>query len=449
MMRGRAPGRRTGGRRGARHRGEGEADMNAIRIRTAAWVGGAALATAVAGGEDWPAFRGPTGDGASTEASLPLHWSAASNVAWKVELPGLGSSSPIVRGDRVIVTAYSGYGLSEKDPGDAAKLQYHVVCLSRSDGRTLWARAVPGRTDLKDYRGFIAMHGHASSTPVADEETVYTFFGNSFAGAWKLADGAPVWSVDLKSGQHAWGDGPAPVLAGACAILQTSDGRGQVVALDRATGREVWRQGGIQQAWSTPAVVTVGGRTELVTSGKGAVVAYDAATGRELWRCAGVPDYVCPSPVARDGIVYFMGGRQPTAVAVRAGASGEVPESAFVWKIAKCALVSSAALHDGRLYWAADRSGAVTCVNAADGAMVFEGKIEGAAGFYASPVVAAGRLYFVARNGTTCVLEAGRTLNVLARNPLEGDGSRFNASPAVAGGRLLIRSDRFLYGIGP
>ncbi len=225
---------------------------------------------------------------------------------------------------------------------------------------------------------------------------------------------------------------------------------GSLVALDKSSGKEVWRAAGMVESWSTPVLVGLpGGGQELVVSVKGKVMGIDPANGAELWHCAGVGDYICPSVVAHEGIVYVTGGRKPATLAIRAGGRGDVTASRLLWQVNKGSKVGTPLWHDGYLYWIAF-NGTAECLKADTGTTVYEEKLEIAGRgnkVYASLVCADGKLFGVTRQDGTVVLAAGPKFDELQRNRL-GDKSLFNATPAASDGQLLLRSDRFLYLIG-
>ena len=400
-------------------------------------------------GADWARFRGPEATGVSAEQGIPATWSADKNVVWKTPLPGFGASSPITVGDKVFVTCYTGYGLDVDDPGQQESLQHNVVAVDRASGKILWSLGVKPRLPKTEYRGFIALHGYASSTPTSDGEAVYAFFGSSGVAAFSV-DGQPLWRADVGEAIHSWGSGASPILFENLLIVSASVESQAIVALDKATGSEVWRTEGIERSWSTPLVVNLpDGRRELVVSIQNKVLGLDPATGRNLWECEGVKDYVCPAVIAQNGIVYVTGGRKPYTMAVKAGGRGDVTSTHRLWEAQVASKVPTPLYFEGHLYWI-DQRGVAVCLNAETGEEVFVErlKIEGARGkVYASLICTGGKLFGVTRQGGTIVLAAKPEFEELARNDL-GDSSVFNATPVPDGGQLLIRSDRFLYCIG-
>ena len=398
---------------------------------------------------DWTRLRGPGGAGTSDETGLPTTWSADENVVWKTAMPGFGASSPITLGDKIFLTAYSGYGLDRDEPGDQGDLKQHVLCIDRATGKILWDKATKADLPEENYRGMMALHGYASSTLATDGKALYGFFGRSGAVAYSL-DGKLLWTTSVGDGTHGWGSANSPVLTDKLVIINASVESKSVVGLDKETGKEVWRAGDIDSSWSTPVLVTTAdGEQELVVSMKNEIRAYDPATGQSLWQCDSVKDYVCPMVVANKDVVYVSGGRKPLTLAVRAGGRGDVTETHVLWTQRAATKVPSPLIHDGLLYWV-DNRGAAYCLDATTGETVYKERLQISGGgdkVYASPVLADGKIYVVSRSGGAIVLAEGREFKILAENDL-GDESVFNGTPTVSKGQLLLRSDRFLYCIG-
>ena len=254
------------------------------------------------------------------------------NIAWKTQLPGPGASSPITLGDKVFVTCYSGYGLDENEPGDLEHLQHHVLCIDRAQGKILWDKTVKARLPETSYKGFILRHGYASATPVTDGKALYVFFGHTGVFAYDLA-GNQLWRADVGQRIHGWGSAASPILYKNLLIVNASVESGSLVALNTASGKEVWHAAGINMSWGTPLLVDLpGGRQELVVSVKDKVLGFEPASGERLWECDGVKDYICPSAIAHDGVVYITAGRKPESLAVRAGGRGDVSQSHVLWR---------------------------------------------------------------------------------------------------------------------
>jgi hypothetical protein len=396
---------------------------------------------------DWPRFRGPTGLGVSTEKGFPLRWGPSENIVWKTELPGAGSSSPIVVGERIFVTFYSGFGVPGEDRGSPEMLQRRVVCLARRDGKIRWATKVASK--LPDQEKIREEHGWASSTPVADSQRVYAFFGKS--GVFALDhEGKEQWKADVGSKLSGWGSAASPILAGDLVIVNASVESESLVALDAKTGREAWRAGGIKESWNTPILVpSAGGRSEIVLAVSGKVLGFDAASGKQVWSCdTDIGWYMVPCVVAGEGLVCAIGGRSGTAaLALRTGGKGDVTVSHRLWTGEKGSNVSSPILHEGHLYWMSDTRETAFCAVAKSGEIVYEEKVPRAGQIYAAPVLVEGRIYYVARDGRTHVLAAKPEYALLAVNEI-GERGTFNAGLVPAGGRLYLRSNRFLYAIG-
>ena len=396
------------------------------------------------GDVNWPAFRGAGGMGVSSAKNLPIDWGTDKNIAWKASLPGAGASSPIVFGDRIYLTAYSGFFVPGQD-GKKDDLKRHLIALKRNDGSTVWDQAVPAKLPEEDR---IRDHGFAANTPAVDTTGIYVFFGKTGVFCF-THDGKQKWQADVGSKTHQWGTSSSPVIYDDLLFINASVESESLIALNRSTGKEVWRASGIRESWNTPVVVTsTSARKELIVAMQGKVLAFDPATGKSLWSCkTDIGWYMVPSIVAADGIVYCLGGRSGVAaLAVRTGGSGDVTESHRLWTSIKGSNVSSPVFLDGYLFWAHE-SGIANCAKADTGEIVYQKRLERAEQVYSSALLADGKIYYVSRDGRTFVVAAKPDFELLATNDLRDRGV-FNGSPAVDGNRLLIRSDKFLYCIG-
>ncbi len=396
---------------------------------------------------NWPQFRGATQQGLSNETGLPVTWTATKNIAWKADLPGPGASSPIVVGSRVFVTCYMGYGVPDQPRKyNQDSLLYRLVCLWSKDGSLLWA--VDVEPSLPEQNRIREGHGYASSTPASDGKWVYAFFGKSGVYAFDQY-GQRKWRTEVGSKTHEWGSATSPVLFKNLVIVNASVESESLVALDKKTGKVVWRTKGIIDSWNTPLLVkSEDGRKELVVAVRGKVLSFDPATGEQLWSCATDNGwYMVPSMVAHEGIIYCIGGRTGAGLAVRAGGEGDVTKTHRLWTINKGSNVSSPVLHDGHLYWMHENLGIACCAEAKTGKIIYEHRVGGADQVYASPVLADGKLYYLTRSGRTIVLAAKPEYELLAMNNLN-DRSQFNGSPAIANGQLFIRSEKSLFCIG-
>lgn len=412
--------------------------------------------------DDWPNFRGPNGLAVSTDRGLPVKWSDSTNIAWKTELPGPGSSSPIVAGDRVFVTCYSGYGVDRSDPGDPSKLLRNLVCISLADGRVLWQQSVPAVLPEDRYGGMLADHGYASHTAATDGERVYVFFGKSGVLAFDL-DGHPLWKQDVGSSSQRMrmGSGASLCVYKTVVIVNASIEGEAIFAFDGATGRQVWKTDakGYDGSYSTPVIVQTGGRDEVVVNMPDEIWGLDPQDGGLFWYSTTLRGASNTTAVAKKGVVYALaGGPGGTgAVALRAGGRDDVTQSGLLWKKSLGSYVPSPVVVGDYLNWVDDK-GIACCLKADSGEQVYRERLPGLGGgggrgmssaVYASMIAGDGKLYAVSRHNGTFVLAQGPKFELLAHNSLESDDSDFNASPAVVRGHLLLRSNQALYCVGP
>ena len=409
-------------------------------------------------GSDWPQFRGPTGDGQATATNLPLVWSPAQNVIWKVAVPGKGRSSPVVLGDGVWLTTAMTTGGRTFTQGpsqmeQAEQVGFAVVCLDRSTGRQRYVVEVASATNPPPIN---TLNSYATPTPVAEPGRVYADFGTFGTACIDARDGRLLWSRQFRV-DHAHGPGSSPVLHGNALVL-VRDGRDQqyVVALDKATGKTLWQVNRppldtpvpeFRKAFSTPLIVSVDGRSQLLSGGAQWLVAYDPESGRECWRVNHLKgESGAPRPVFGAGVVYFSTGvidGRPQLWAVRVDGTGDITASHVLWKLTShLGFMPSPLLVGMELYLLSD-DGFLTCVEAATGKTLNKLRLGG--NFAASPVHADGRIYCFGRDGRTIVLQAGPALNKLAENQL--DGPVF-ASPACVDAALFLRTDTHLYRLG-
>ncbi len=429
---------------------------------------------------DWARFRGPNGSGVSSDkASVPATWSDSENLKWKVALPGPGSSSPIIVGDKVFVTCWSGYGVDRGNPGNQEDLLRHLICLDRATGKTLWSKAVKPVLPEDRYGGMFAEHGYASHTPVSDGENVYVYFGKSGALAFDM-EGNQLWQTKIgtESDPRGWGSASSPILYKNLVIITASAESEAVVGLDKETGKEVWRQeaAGLNSTWGTPVLVKIDNeRSDLVLGVPYEFWGFNPDNGKLRWFCEVMEtDSYCSSVVAEDGIVYGIEGRGGGSIAVRAGGKGDITESNVVWSGRDANRIGTPIVHEGRIYFFA--SGVANCIEAASGKKVFQGRLEGASagpaaaggnrgvdrgnagggrgrrgggggfgGDYAPAVIADGKIYFPSRSGNVYVLKAGDEFEQLATNRVTSDSEDFSATPAVSDGQLFLRSSKHLY----
>jgi outer membrane protein assembly factor BamB len=329
------------------------------------------------------------------------------------------------------------------------QLMRHLLCIDRDKGTILWSKAFKPVLPESKYGpgGNESQHGYASSTPATDGKHLYLFFGKSGVYCVDL-DGKEVWHADVGTRTNGWGSSNSPVLHQNLVIINASVESGALVALDKTTGKEVWRAKGISSSWSTPVLVDApNGATELVVSDNNGEIGFDPASGQELWRVKGFGGYVCPSVIAHKGVVYVVrnGNKAGGALAIKAGGRGDVTTSHVLWQSKGSSLVSSPVYYEGKLWWAGSTA---TCLDAATGKEVAKVRLTGSPSFYASALAADGKIYCVSRFSGTNVVSAGPDAKELAHNKFQDDDSRTNASPIVSDGCLLLRTDRALYCIG-
>jgi outer membrane protein assembly factor BamB len=394
---------------------------------------------------DWPQFRGPTGMGVAQDARLPVQWSGSEGLAWKVELPGAGASSPIVVGEHIYLTCFHGYAAADRE-GDLSDLTRSVLCLSKKDGAVVWKKTLKPEAPEQDR--IREDHGYATSTPVSDGERLYVFFGASGVYAFDLA-GRQLWHKSVGTTLNGWGSANSLALHEDLLLVNASIESESLIALNRDTGDEAWRVGGMNESWNMPLVIPVPGKQpELVIAKFGQILGLDPNSGKELWSCeTNIQWYMTPSLVADQGVVYCIGGRSGGSLAVRAGGRGDVTKSHRLWTGRKGSNVSSPILHDGHLYFMNDALPIAYCVKADSGKVVYEQRLDDCDQVYASPILADGKLYYLDRRGKTFVVAAKPKFELLAVNDFE-ERSVFNASPAIDGNRLLFRSDKTLYCVG-
>lgn len=443
---------------------------------------------------DWTRFRGPNGAGVADGAAPPTEWSDSKNLKWKVALPGPGVSSPIVVGDKVFVTCWSGYAAGEDTSNNPEDLRRHLVCVDRKTGSVLWTSNVDPVLPEDDYRGMFRECGYAAHTPASDGERVYAFFGKSGIVAYDLA-GNQLWQKSVGKGFGAmnWGTSSSPVLYKNLVIVPATAESQSLVAFDKVSGEQVWKAeaDGFSATWGSPVLVELPeSRTDLVVAVPFEIWGFNPDTGKLRWYCeVNEENSACASPVVQGDTVYFVDGMRGSTVAVRAGGKDDVSKTHVVWSGSGGGRITTPVLHDGRLYVVA--RGSAVCLDAATGDRVYQNRIDrgsapagderpapneraqggqggrprggfgggrgfGGGGFgggmggqdYSSPVAAGDKLYYVFRSGEGVVLELGTEFKQVATNRLDAQGAEFSATPAISNGELFIRSSKYLYCIG-
>lgn len=405
--------------------------------------------------EEWTRFRGANGSGQSQASGLPVEWSESLNLVWKCDLQGMGSSSPVISGNRIFVTCYSGYGPSEG--ADPQKMVRELVCVNATNGEIQWRSRATAASIEDPPRGYIMEHGYASNSAVVDEERVYAFFGKSGVVAYDL-DGQVQWacSVGTESANRQWGSAASLTLFEDLLIVNAAEEGRAVLGLDKRTGKQVWKAeaSALELAYGTPAQIRrEDGQTELVLAVPGEVWGLNARTGKLAWYVeSALTGNVSPSPLVDNGAIYVFGGfRSAGGMRLRAGGKGNVTETHVDWKTPSSSYVATPIAVNGRLYWVDDQ-GIAWCLNAETGETVYRQRVPGLRGggrpVYASPIAGSGRIYVQTRRDGMLVLESGPEFVVLKQNRIANDDSDFNATPAVYGNRLVLRSNRALYCVG-
>ena len=394
----------------------------------------------------WHQWRGPLMTGVAPSADPPSEWNEDNNVRWKVEIPGKGLGTPIVWDDRVFILTAIPVG---PDNASALETDHEFVTLAirREDGSLLWrqtARSGRPHQGKRDNASF------ASASAITDGEHVIAFFGSRGLYCYDM-EGNLQWEKDLgdMNIRNSFGEGATPALYEHTVVI-TWDHQGPsfIVALDKGTGEELWRQDRDEiDTWATPLVVAHEGRHQVITSGTHRVRSYDLASGRVVWEDDGLTMNPIPSPVFADGVVYLMSGYRGNAMrAIRlADAPGLVTgREAVLWEYNQdTPYVPSPLLYGENLYFIKSNSALLTNLNVNTGEVNYGPlRLERLEEVYASPVGAAGRVYLLGREGNALVIEDGPEFKIIARNSLD-DG--FDASPAIAGREIYLRGYRYLY----
>ncbi|HMP84463.1 MAG TPA: PQQ-like beta-propeller repeat protein [Verrucomicrobiota bacterium] len=438
----------------------------------------------------WPQWRGPLGNGVAPDATPPLEWSDSKNVRWKVKIPGSGTSTPVIWGDRVFIltaipvpkpeTASPAATDSAVSPAVAAatagqtnppaadaqgqrpggrqrgggraekpdqEFQFVIVCLDRATGRTLWQKTA--RQEIP-HEGHHRDHGFASASPVTDGELVFAYFGSRGLYCYDF-NGNLKWETDFgdMKTRNSFGEGASPVLVGNSIVVNWDDETDNdfIVALDKRTGKELWKtKRNEETGWSTPFVVEHSGKKQIIVNSR-RIRAYDADTGELIWECGGQTSNAIPTPVADADTIYAVSGfRGAAAQAIKIGLKGDLtgnPE-AIRWSYNKSMpYVPSPVLVNGFLYTVSGNNGVLSCFDSKTGKPHYEAeRLEGIFGIYASLVSAQDRIYVLGREGTCLVLKLGPKLEILASNKVD---DKTDASIAMAGKDLFIRGHQHLY----
>lgn len=431
---------------------------------------------------DWTRFRGPNGSGIATSGA-PTEFGEDKNIKWKMELPGRGVSSPIVVGDKVFVTCYSGYGY---EAGDIEDLKRHLICVDRVSGKQLWRKTIVAKMPEDPWQGpGIPTHGYASNTPASDGTHVFAFFGKSGVYAYDL-EGNEIWnqSVGQEPSLKGFGSAASPIVTDEHVIVNAADESLSIVWLDKKTGKELLRAeaDGLGECWTTPVLVTNGDQSEIAISVIGEVWGLNNSTGKLSWYANGVNSRNAQvSLIVDDGIVYATGEE---SYAIRVDGKDDVSESNTLWEGRIRTRYATPVLVNGHLF---SVSGSVVeCVDAKTGERVFQDRLpsgnnateaaspqrderQGNAGGgdrgdrgpggrggrgggggddFASPVVADGKIYVTTNSGRIHVIEAKPEFKVIGAGDMTFDASGFGGTPAISDDCLFLRSNTHLYCIG-
>jgi outer membrane protein assembly factor BamB len=449
---------------------------NRVRIRVMLAVAWVVAGAGPAGAENWNQFRGAQ-SGIADGARLPTNWSKDQHVVWKVRLPGVGWSQPVVWDDKIFITTAEAANQPKPDPnnrgpgvsgfamlfGGASQeppkstYRWKVLCLDAASGDTVWEKVSrEGRPTIKIHTN----NTYASETPVTDGERVIAYFGMTGLYCYDL-EGNPIWEKELGTfpTQFGWGTGSSPVLHDGLVYIQCDNDKASfLAALDKKTGEAQWRVEREERTnWSTPYLWRNQLRSELVLAGGGSIRSYDPKTGDLLWSM-NASGRTATSPTGSEELLFVdsydrLTGNNGIFAAIRPGATGDISLQAkettnahVAWSVRlRGTRIASPILSGDCIYVLGQGSGITHCFDAQTGREHYRRRLPDAAGFTSSPLSHHGKVYCLDQNGTTTVIEAGPDLNVVATNPL---GEMCWASPAVVADRLLIRTVDHLYCIG-
>ncbi len=434
-----------------------------MAITSAVFCGWASSADVPKGFEkNWHQWRGPNATGAAAFGNPPVEWSEAKNIKWKVAIPGSGSATPVVWGDTMyLLSAVPTDKRAAAPAGEAAVArgrgpsspkpelfhQFTVFAVSRKDGKTLWQRVVKEEVP---HEGGHPTNSFASGSAITDGDMIYAHFGSHGFYALDMK-GNVKWSADFgkMTTRNGFGEGATPALYGdTVVVLWDHEGDDFVAALNKKTGKELWRTPRREATtWTTPLIVEAGGKAQVVIAATSSVIGYDLASGQQIWQGPALTPNAIPSPVYGDGILYVTSGfRGNMLYAVKlADAKGDISNSpAILWKYDRdTPYVPSPLLYGNELYFLKSNNGILTVFNAKTGEKLYgEQRLEDVPNVYASPVGAGGKVYIAGRDGATAVIERGGIFKLLSVNKLDDN---FDASPVVIGDELYLRGKKNLY----
>jgi outer membrane protein assembly factor BamB len=433
----------------------------ALTLATALAASAAAGDSPKGADDNWHHWRGPNADGSAPKADPPTKWDEQTNIAWKVEIPGKGSATPVVWGDRVFVlTAVKTDRVAKPDelPQIDSKFKvmtappsnfykFIVLCFDRRTGKKIWEKVAAEKVP---HEGTHETHSYAAGSPTTDGKLLYASFGSFGTYAYDF-DGNLKWARTDLGRLHTrlgWGEAVTPVVHGAALVLNyDQEENSRLICLDTSNGKTTWEvKRDERTTWSTPLVVDHVGKMQVVTNGTTRARSYDLATGELVWQVAGMTVNPIPSPVRYgDSVICVSGYKGAAAVSVPLSAKGDLGETGKVnWRYAAgTPYCPSPVLVGDHLYFTQMNDGVLTILNARTGKLVLDKeRLPKVKSFYSSPIAAGGRVYFVDRTGTALVIKSGETPDVLSVNKLD---DYIDASPVAVGKQLFLRGHRYLY----
>ena len=406
-------------------------------IRLLILLAGLLTSPALAVAENWPEFRGPTADGHSTAKTLPTKWNESTNVRWKTAIHDKGWSSPVIWGDQSWLTTARADGK-----------EFFGLCLDRQSGKIVHDLKLLEESKPAFCHPF---NSYASPTPAIEEGRVYLHFGSHGTVCLDTKTAEVIWQRRDLDCDHFRGPGSSPAIWKNLLIL-TFDGADKqyVVALEKATGKTVWRKdreikystnnGDYKKAYSTPGFHTINGKVQMVSPSAESTIAYDPATGEELWRLNHGGMNGSARPLFANGLIYLTSGHTMKLMALKQGGSGLQSEDTLIWKTNREAPTRPSLLLVGDYLYFVNDNGVATCLDAKTGKRMWQERLDGS--FSASPIYAAGNIYFLGENGKSFVVAAEPEFKLIERNTLDAGCM---ASPAVSHGELFIRTKTHLY----
>jgi len=441
-----------------------------IGLRAALMTTTLLATSAFAYAQNWPSFRGPNASGAGDGKPVPVKWDAEKNIniAWKTPIPGLAHSSPVVWGDKVFITAavsanpnpvFNRNHLDELDSTeDLSKHTWIIYCLDKKTGKILWQRtAYEGIPKTKRH----SKSSFANATPATDGKSLVTMFASEGLYCYDL-NGNLKWKRDLGTlstgwffdPDYHWGPASSPVIYKDMVIVQCDMHKNSfIAAYSLKDGKQVWRTAREEiSSWGTPTVIEGKERAELVTNAPRAIRGYDPATGRELWKLTGNPEITVTTPIAANSLIFICNGftpNQPIYAIKQGAANGDISLAAgktsneyLAWSAQRGGSYTPTPLAYGSYLYVCANHGVLRAYEAQSGKRIYEQRIGGA--YSASPIAANGHLYFASEDGDVIVVKAGATYEIVSSNPM---GEVLMATPAISNGMIIIRGQKYVYGI--